>query len=188
MKTVAIEGINGAGKTPSIECAVHNLESMGMHVYQAAPYHLVRQHIEEPDVYPLLLSRPERAINLLQHVMDVVEQAAIDADADVLVYDRHWATAFVNTEQAPSIPELWGNRIVPTIMLTSPLEHVLRLARRGYQAQWLQTDTLKYYLEQYDQVYETHKEYFLGRFVVVNAEQDLSEIANAITACIIGMD
>lgn len=180
MIKLAIEGINGAGKTPTISNLVNICEDAGLATEQYAPYHLVREHIQEADIYDLWAEDAQFAVKSLLDVIKSIEIDAAAKDLDVLIFDRHWATAYAQASINPVITGYWGDNFVPTVLLTSPTEHLLRLAQRGYDAPWLQVDTLDYYREVYDTLYHTHPERFLGRYEVASSTQPLAPIAQQI--------
>lgn len=184
VNTIAIEGINGAGKTPAIQLTLASLASEGLNADTYAPYHLVREKIVEDDLYPLWADRPDQAVQLLHQTIDEIEADARARQLDVLIFDRHWVTAFVQALQHPPITQWWGDRFVPTLLLTSPVSHLLRLAERGYQEPWLQPDTLKAYVNDYERVFSAQPQRFIGRFSVASSTQNLQPIADHVTKLI----
>ncbi|MCA9309237.1 hypothetical protein KC973_02575 [Candidatus Saccharibacteria bacterium] len=184
MNTIAIEGINGAGKTPAIQLTLESLASEGLNADTYAPYHLVREKIVEDDLYPLWADRPDQAVQLLHQTIDEIEADARARQLDVLVFDRHWMTAFVQALQHPPITRWWGDRFVPTVLLTSPISHLMRLSERGYQEHWLQAEALRQYVGDYDTVHQAHPQHFIGKFSVASSTQNLQPIADHITKLI----
>lgn len=185
MKILAVEGINGSGKTPTIRYLKSLLNSHNISTGIYAPYHLVKAKIDLPDIYPLWEQEPEWAVSLLHEVMDEAESDAKANDHDVLIYDRHWTTAFTQAEKNPVIKTAWGERFVPTILFSSPLSHAKRLANRGYSAEWLSLDSIKYYINLYEQVAKQYPQLIVGRFSVSSAAQDLHIIATQIFQTVI---
>ena len=180
MRTIAIEGINGSGKSPAIDLIVQRSSKVGIFAKAYAPYHLVREKIDEPDIYPLWRERPCEAVKLLHETIAEIEADARDQRLDLLIFDRHWLTAYTQAERNPCIAELWGDTFVPTILFTSPLEHTLRLSQRGYTMSWLQAENLTNYLELYETLYQRHRQLFIGKFTVSSSTQNLSPIADQI--------
>lgn len=185
MRKIAVEGINGAGKSPTIEKIVRDLRDADLATESFAPFHLVRSKLDIPDIHPLWQANPELAVKLLHDTIDEVEKEADQKNLDVLVYDRHWMTVLAQQHQVTDITELWGDRLVPSVLLTSPLAHSLRLTERGYSAPWLQVDTLEFYTKEYDRLYFENSHLMIGHFVVESADQDLQPIANNIVEQII---
>lgn len=184
MQKIAIEGINGAGKTPTIQLLLEQLATLGLTADTYAPFHLVRQKIPEADLFPLWEDRPEQAVQLLLETIAEIEADALGRRLDVLVFDRHWVTTYVQSLSNPKIKQWWGDTFVPTVLITSPEDHLLRLSRRGYSEPWLQADTLASYRADYDTVYRCHPERFIGTFTVASSNQDLQPMAAHITRLI----
>lgn len=177
---VVIEGINGAGKTPTIDCLISEFEQVGMKARSYAPYHLVRDKIDGSDIYPLWSSDPFRAIDKLTETIDEIEHEAEESGVDALIFDRHWMTAFTQLDKCPEISEMWTIDKPKTVLMTSPIEHSSRIALRGYSAEWLQQEQLESYTKIYDQLHYCYPGLMLGRFVVSSQRQDLHPIAQNI--------
>ena len=188
MKQLAIEGINGSGKTPALVIAKDLLANAGISSDTYAAYHLVRDKIEEPDSFDLWADRPEQAVALLHETLNEIEADARARNLDVLLFDRHWLTAYTQAETNPEIITMWGDRHVPTVLFTSPSHHLTRLAERGYPHEWLQAESLEYYRQLYDQLYERYAKHFLGRFTVASSTQDLAPIAHQLVTLIKTME
>lgn len=184
MIKLAIEGINGAGKTPTISNVVELCEASGLRAAQYAPYHLVREQIQQDDIYELWEDEAPFAVSCLLGVIKQIERDATDRGLDVLIFDRHWATAYTQAFTNPRITGHWGDNFVPTVLLTSPSNHLQRLAQRGYTAPWLQTDTLDYYRNLYEEIYKAHPDKFIGRYEVASSTQPLEPIAQQICTLI----
>ncbi len=180
MKILAIDGINGSGKTPCIDRVVTELTQEELNVQTVAPYHMVRKKLTLEDIYPLWESNPAEAVSLLHDTIDEATAQARDNKTDVLIFDRHWPTAFTQAYRVPNINELWGNNFVPTILFTSPPTHAQRIAQRGYTAAWLQAESLEQYRQRYQHIYAMHPEHFIGKFTVKSSLQDLQPIASHI--------
>lgn len=180
MQKLIIEGINGAGKTPMIDMLINTAEGYGLSADTYAPYHLVRDKIDEDDIYPLWAEHPHQAVNLLLETIAEIEADARDRNLDLLVFDRHWLTAYTQAEHTPQIVDWWGDNFEPTALLTSPIDHLLRLSERGYHHGWLQADALMRYLAVYETLYQKHIHRFVGRFTVSSSTQDLTPIARTL--------
>lgn len=185
MQKLIIEGINGAGKTPTINLLTNTLDDAGIRAATYAPYHLVRDKIAEDDLFPLWDDRPQEAVTLLQHTIAEIESDARSKSLDVLVFDRHWVTAYVQSLKNPVIADWWGDNFAPTILLDSPTDHLLRLASRGYTEPWLQADALQQYVAEYDEIYQQYITKFIGKFTVSRSDQNLQPIVDQITDTII---
>lgn len=184
MYSFAIEGINGAGKTPTSHLLVEELEAAGLSVGTYAPYHLVRSKIDLPDIFPMWNADPKAVVDLLHQTIDEIEHDAEARGHDVLMFDRHWMTAFAQKDVRPEIPDLWGGKVVPVVLMTAPDAHTQRLAERGYQASWLQADELRRVAGVYEALYDEYAFRMLGKFVVESATQDLRPIARDIAAMV----
>jgi len=92
---VALEGIDGAGKTSAAEAMVLQLTSEGLSAAVFAPYRAANEMLGV-DIYNLWKNEPDAivAIDALHDVMRQRELRATEEGTDVLIYDRQWMTAF----------------------------------------------------------------------------------------------
>jgi hypothetical protein len=88
---IVVDGTDGAGKTPCVEALVGRLHARGLRVASHAPY-------REREVYPLWDADPVRAATTIVGVMNQFMDR--HPQADVVVWDRGWPTAFVTTDDA----------------------------------------------------------------------------------------
>lgn len=180
-KIIAIEGIDGSGKTPTISLVNQQLGEAGMKVANFAPYHLAKNRNKGKDIYSLWSTNPTLAVKLLHEVLEETESQISQINPDVVIYDRHWVTAFSENDEKEHVSNLWGDLFVPTFMLTSPLEHTLRLGKRGYSEPWMQDSSLAHYHKKYDEIFEQHPEKFVNKFTVTHSHMNLEDIAQEIT-------
>jgi len=115
---VALEGIDGSGKTTVAQELAERLEAEGLRVAIVSPYRLANKALGK-DIYELW-GTPEgdsQAITTLRSVIETAEQQAKSNDTDVIIYDRHWLTAFTEIGNSPDLVETWGDLYVPAALL-----------------------------------------------------------------------
>ena len=119
MREIAIEGLDGSGKTTVAHALGAAYEVEGLRASVVAPYQLANQ-LAETDIYPLWKSDPGalQAVGILKQVLESCTAEAQEAGLDVVIYDRHWMTAFTEIETRPVASEAWGDRFVPTAYLS----------------------------------------------------------------------
>lgn len=132
LRQIAFEGIDGAGKTTTIAIVKRMLEQDGAQVQVAAPY---REATEQyGDIYAMWQDklRVGMAVRAVTEVIDDAQARAIANGADVLLYDRHWMTAFAEIDSNSAAKLRWGNRFVPTAFLRlSPDTALTRIGETG---------------------------------------------------------
>ncbi len=149
MKTLAIEGINGSGKTPTIELIRGRLEEAQLKTIIAAPYHLVRDKLEVPDIYPLWETDPSLAVSLLHETLNEIELEANSDKADVLIYDRHWMTAFTAVSYPHIMMSPLCNWFVPTALLKFDVNTALRRCNNDLDETWMNRIEVERYARTY---------------------------------------
>lgn len=127
---VVVDGTDGAGKTPCVEHLVHRFAARGLQVVSHAPY-------REREVYPLWETDPQRAARTIVQVM--ARFRAAHPDADVVVWDRGWPTAFISTEDAAA-RALFEPLPAVTILLLSTMDRTRDTAKNHPSAGVWATD------------------------------------------------
>jgi thymidylate kinase len=130
---IVVDGTDGAGKTPCVEALVQRLHARGLRVASHAPY-------REREVYPLWETEPVRAaatiVGLMNQFMDR------HPDAQVVVWDRGWPTAFVTTDE-PRARALFEPFPALTVLLLNTVERTREKAKLHARAGiWATDDAL----------------------------------------------
>lgn len=115
---VAIEGIDGAGKTSAAQLLAEEFAADGLRANVYAPFRLANERLGH-DIYDLWQtpSTAKAAIGVLHAVLDDCREQSADEKADVTIYDRHWMTAFTEIIHDPEALAAWGDYFVPTALL-----------------------------------------------------------------------
>lgn len=115
---VAIEGIDGSGKSTVARELAHVFESEDLQASVYAPFRLANQELGE-DIYPLWRKSKtaKAAITVLKKVLAECETEASDNKDDIVIYDRHWMTVFTEIPYDPELFEAWGDTFVPAALL-----------------------------------------------------------------------
>lgn len=107
MREIAIEGLDGAGKTTIAHNLAQQYTQEGLHTLVASPYRLAQEKSGE-ELYPLWGTDEgaARAIDHIKNALAAIREEAHQEQADVLIYDRHWVTAFTEIASRPLEREL----------------------------------------------------------------------------------
>ncbi len=140
MRQIGIEGIDGAGKTSVADRLEELFTEDGLKVSRFSPYRMVRGNIYE-------LWKTDQgatiAIDALRAVFKRCEQQSTRDGSDVVIYDRHWMTAFTEISDRPALIEAWGDVFVPTALIAaSPETATARIGNDG-ESEWSQLDAQK---------------------------------------------
>jgi len=173
---IVIDGTDGAGKTPCVEVVCARFRSRGLTVASHAPY---RVH----EVYPLWASAPEAAARIVVDVMD--ELRAKSTDAEVIVWDRGWPTAYVTTDDARA-RALFLPLPTCTVLLSSSTERTRRQARKYPHAGVWATDEARVvrYNAAYHALQAPEPSSVLRFFPDANDTYDLEAVVDAIEAAV----
>ena len=148
IREIAFEGIDGAGKTTTISIVKRMLAQDGAQVEVVAPYREAAAH--HGDIYEMWQDKVGvgLAVRAITEVIDDAHARAIANGADVLLYDRHWMTAFAEIDDNGAAKLRWGNRFVPTAFLrVSPDVALARIGETGEP--WATRAQLGHYAEHY---------------------------------------
>lgn len=130
---LVVDGTDGAGKTSFVQHLLAHCQHLGLRAASFAPY-------REREVYPLWAHQPERAAQLIVEVL--AHRRAERADADVLIWDRGWPTAYITT-QSPAARAAFLPLPTATILLLGTPEMTRAKARaHGPRGEWVADDAL----------------------------------------------
>ncbi len=161
---LAIEGIDGSGKTTVCDELVRQLEVDGLKPVVFAPFRLANECLGH-DIYELWAHNHDRGVDILKEVIDVCEAKAEEAEADVIIYDRHWMTALESLEDCVDGDEYWelhGPDFVPVALLRVPIETALERRADELDDPWMQGDTLGRTAECYHNLSRKYGQHLLG--------------------------
>ncbi len=137
---IAIEGIDGSGKTSVTEALAKHLGKQGLKTMTFAPYRIANKWLRA-DIYDLwsTMQGSFEATSLLKDVIYDCEDIADTHKADVVIYDRHWMTGQTMVEGHSNREDYWhqyGPRPIPTALLRVPIETAMerRAEEVGYIA------------------------------------------------------
>jgi len=175
MKEIAIEGLDGAGKTSVAQELADIYANEGLRAHVAAPYRLAEKKLGA-DLFPLW--RSDRGAEM---AIDVIHGALMDtqeehADADVLIYDRHWMTAFTEIAGRPELVARWGDTFVPTAYLR--VDPAVARARAGNDetSPWMEERNFQGYAGRYTALCHEMGEHLLG---IYRNDDDVTQAAIA---------
>lgn len=163
MRQVAIEGLDGSGKTTVAEALMSAYEAEGLKATVVAPYRLANEAMGT-DLYPLWKSERGAlmAVGALKDVISTSTQEAEDSGTDVLIFDRHWMTAFSEIANRPSAIAAWGDAFVPTAYLRVDPEVAARRAQNDRSAPWMSRHNFNNYALRYNCLCRDYGRYLLG--------------------------
>lgn len=180
MKQVAVEGLDGTGKTSVAGKIATIYRADGLNVEVVAPYRRARERLGE-DLYPLWKSTRGAlmAISVMRGVFGDINREAQDKEVDVIIYDRHWMTAFSEIATRPELVEAWGDMFVPTAYLRVDPEVARRRATNDAAAPWMERHNFAAYAARYEALCDDYSEHLLG---IYRNDDDvaLSSIARSI--------
>lgn len=117
-REIAFEGIDGAGKTTVIELVKDQLEQEGLTVVSAAPFVRATELLGR-DTYPMWKDHMQSHLALKSVKLAVHEarSVATEAEADVLLWDRHWMTLWSDIEHDACLKTEWKTDFPPVAFL-----------------------------------------------------------------------
>ena len=153
IKNVAIEGIDGSGKTTVGNKLAELLRADGLKAVTFAPYRLANERLGE-DIYAMW-SNPQSAkaaVAVLRQVFDDCEVQADAENADVVIYDRHWMTAFTEISTNPELVGEWGDMFVPAALLRVEPSVATERQANDASAPWSDASSQEQYASLYKDV------------------------------------
>lgn len=192
----AIEGHDGAAKTPVLERTCAALREKGHAVEVCAPYALANERLAGEsvrDVYLLWAAGGREARRGFELLSGIVESARARARG-VLLFDRHWMSVLRCLEVATGLPaaerdalaERWRAAAPPTFFLEAPPSMTRQARRFTRDAPWTATDAaLDEEYRAWLRLLEAHPAPIVGRYRVEDRAQDLAPIVADVTAKIL---
>lgn len=115
---VAIEGIDGSGKTSVAAALADEFTKDGLKPAVYAPFRLANDKLGH-DIYELWRTPDTalEAVEVLHEVLDECQEMSRDEEVDVTIYDRHWMTAVGEIIHDADALDVWGDYFVPTALL-----------------------------------------------------------------------
>lgn len=163
MKQIAIEGLDGSGKTTVANALQVAYESEGISAEVISPYTLANQEVGS-DLYPLWKSERGAlmAVSVLKNVIENSTEQARDRGSEVLIFDRHWMTAFTEIACRPRVISAWGNNFVPTAYLRVDPNVAQLRAKNDKSAPWMSRHNFNNYANRYTSICRDYGKYLLG--------------------------
>jgi thymidylate kinase len=163
MKCIAIEGLDGSGKTTVAQELQAAYEAEGLSARVVAPYRLANEAMGS-DIYPLWKSERGAfaAVQVLKEVLSTSTEQALNEGLDVLIFDRHWMTAFTEIECKPKVIEEWGDSFVPTAYLRVDPDTARQRARNDTEAAWMGQHNFDNYAQRYSHLCQSYARHLLG--------------------------
>ena len=174
MKEIAFEGIDNVGKTSVSTYIADKLRCEGKRVHVATPFHDTA--VTGGELYDLFTESPTaaaKATSLLQEGIDKARTAAVSADADYLLFDRHWMTAKI---MAPDL-ELEQGIKPATVLLISGTRDLRSMTD---DEPWSTVEQLNAYQQAYKKLAACNFSTMLGVYVVENPPHDIAAVAETI--------
>lgn len=152
MEKIAIEGVDGSGKSTIINALELLLTREGRKVATYSPYKEANAVLGH-DIYKLWQTDEGaiRAIELLTQLCEEAEKKAEDRGMDILLFDRQWMTAFSELLDRPHLMQLWQNR-AQTAMLRVQPDVASRRITNDRDSSWSTLEMQQHYAHQYEKV------------------------------------
>ncbi len=163
MYEIALEGIDGSGKTTVAQHLSEELGRTGLNVVRVAPYQLANEQLGT-DVYSLWPDEAlaSMAINTLKQITIDRRNQALDEHVDVLIYDRHWMTAFTEIADRDNLISQWDDCFVPTALLKVDVDTALRRCNNDLDETWMNRIELERYARTFCKLATNYKERMFG--------------------------
>ncbi len=163
MKEIAIEGLDGSGKTTLSYALAAHFEHSGQHARVVSPYREANQQVGH-DLYEDWHDE-ERGASALMTLKEVIETQTSQAEhdnIDVLIFDRHWMTVFSEISENNELIELWGDTFVPTAYLRVNPDLARERANNDQDAVWMAPETYELYRLKYEALCRNFGKTMLG--------------------------
>lgn len=180
MKSIAIEGLDGSGKTSAANSLVEMYENEGLNARVVATYRLANAALSG-DIYPMWQNADEagEAVDIVKSVISDETKKANKDDVDVLIFDRHWMTAFTEISDKPELVEKWGDIFVPTAYLRVNENLALQRSQNDLDKKWMGKDTFNEYFLKYESLLQSMGGHILGIYRNDN-DVSIEQIARSI--------
>lgn len=165
LQVIAIEGIDGTGKTTVARELAELLKQQGINTAVCAPFRLANEKIgEDTYVYWRQEDTAKLAIGAIHAVLENCEEEAARDGVEVLVYDRHWMTVHAEIHDRPALQEAWGDCFVPTALLQ--VDPAIATQRTGSHPDepWSQLTEQQKYTAIYETLAIKHARHILGAY------------------------
>ena len=211
MREWVVDGSDGSAKSPILARVRQRLEEAGLTVLVRAPFAMVNaERVQElaaaMDLGDEELSQRQRlsadifflwadvlvgapaAIDLLSRAIERGRGEAMEIEADVLLWDRHWLTAMGEIGAWPHLVKRWGDDLPPLFFLWAPPSQTRSSRRFSEEIPWTSSDsTMAETNKRLEGLCEgPYKDRVAGRFEVRSRTQDLGPIVETITQTILG--
>jgi thymidylate kinase len=163
MKEIAIEGLDGTGKTTIAHELAELYEHEGVLVVVSSPFAEAKK-VHGGEFYHLWKddSGALYCIHLLKDRIQHQREKAAESSADVLIYDRHWMTAFSEISTRPRLVQAWGDNFVPTAYLRTTPDVGRQRAHGDHAQQWMEEPEYKRYSSIYEALCREYGHHILG--------------------------
>lgn len=170
MRELAIEGIDGSGKTTVIGLLAESLEAKGQRTAVFAPFRMANEMLGH-DIYELWFDEEsaKTGVRCLRKVIEKCRQQAIEKEADWIIYDRHWMTGICSIVNAPLSYHYWLEHGPPMVdaayLRTSPEISIQRKAKDGDEdlhEPWMETQALQGDVDCLEAMASGYPEHMLG--------------------------
>lgn len=176
MRQIALEGIDGSGKTSVAKELQVQIAAEGLAVRIVAPYREANELLGH-DIYELWRTKTTArlAIKVLHQVFEESFASAQIDGIDVLVYDRHWLTAFTEIGRDESLVSEWKTFVPAALLRVAPLVAQKR-ALNDNDATWSSPESLSMYAQEFGIQAQHHRDKVLG---IYRSDDDVSPEALA---------
>lgn len=163
MRTIAIEGLDGSGKSTIAHELASIYEAEGQRTRVVSPYRLAAHHSGD-DIYPLWQTKEgaHEAIDILHHVLNDAHGQAEQSEIDVLIFDRHWMTAFTEIGHDEELIKKWGSHFAPTAYLKADTNVMRARTGNDHDAAWMDEVAYSVYVERYSELCRSYGQHLLG--------------------------
>lgn len=151
MRKVAIEGLDGSGKTTVSHALAEHFTAQGLHTRVVSLYREANAEFGS-NLYDLWVD-PTHAPDAIRHLKDTLERIeteAVASEVDVLIFDRHWMTIFTDIVDDPELVRLWGDAFVPTAYLRVQPEIARQRAVNDQHEPWMTPEAYSQYQQKYE--------------------------------------
>ncbi len=171
MLEFAIDGHDGAAKTPIARRVSSRLQKLGYNVKVVEPFIEANCHLHE-NIYPYWKENPKFAMELMNSVLD----KSVLSDLEIVIYDRHWLSVVV--QLLGTVFEKQWERFVPTFYMQAPIEKTISCDRFSWNTPWTRSrKQLQHWIDSYNVVSKKYSKHIIGKYMVSTREQHLEPIA-----------
>ena len=170
----AIDGHDGAAKTPIAKRVSSRLQKIGYNAEVFEPFIEVNRHLGE-NIYPYWKENPKFAMELMSLALD----KSVSSDLDIVIYDRHWLSIVVQL-LGTAFERQW-EKFVPTFYMQAPIEKTISCDRFSWDIPWTSSrKQLQNWIDSYNIASKRYSGHILGTYVVSTREQPLEPIEHDI--------